>query len=404
VTGATTTPPLAGMRVLELTQVMAGPFCCQVLGDMGADVVKVEPPGSGDQARRSMGFRMKGEDTAAFLAVNRNKRSVTLDLKDEAHRAVFHRLAADVDVVVENYRPGVAARLGVDYETLEPLNPRLIYASISGFGQTGPYAMRPGFDLIAQGLAGVMSVTGEPGSDPVKCGIPIGDLSAGLFCAVAILSAYAARERTGRGQRIDTSLFEGALALSIWETAELWATGRIPGPLGSAHRLTAPYQALRTRDGHITVGGNNDRLWRRLCDAIGRPELPEDPRFATNDERMEHRPELAAELEATLTGRDTDDWVATLLEAGVPVGPIHDYGQVVEDPHTLARGMVAEMEHPVEGTIRGLGIPVKLSDTPGSIRRAAPLLGEHTEEVLRQAGLDDDALAAVLGTGAGRTA
>jgi crotonobetainyl-CoA:carnitine CoA-transferase CaiB-like acyl-CoA transferase len=376
---------LAGLRVLELTQVMAGPFCGQVLADMGADVVKVEPP-DGDPTRRSLGFRVRGEDTAAFLAVNRNKRSLVLDLKDDRHRAVFHRLAVDADVVLENYRPGVAARLGVDWETLSALNGRLVYASVSGFGQTGPYAMRPGYDLIAQGLSGVMSVTGDPGGEPSKCGIPIGDLSAGLFCAVAILSAVIARERTGRGQRIDTSLFECALALSVWETAELWATGRVPEALGSAHRLTAPYQALRTKDGHITVGGNNERLWQKLCEAVGRPDLVEDPRFQTNDERMAHRPELVAELESALAARGTDAWVAALSEAGVPCGPIHDYGQVFEDEHTQARAMEVRLEHPVEGEIRALGIPVKLSDTPGSIRHAAPLLGQHTAEVLAEAG------------------
>jgi crotonobetainyl-CoA:carnitine CoA-transferase CaiB-like acyl-CoA transferase len=375
---------LAGVRVLELTQVMAGPFCGQVLADMGADVIKVEPPDGGDQSRRSLGFAMRGEDTAAFLAVNRNKRSAAIDLKDPEQRERFYRLVKTADVLIENYRPGVAARLGVDYETLSDLHPRLIYASISGFGQTGPYAMRPGFDLIAQGLAGVMSVTGEPGGEPVKCGIPISDLSSGLFCAVAILSAYVARERTGRGQRIDTSLFEGALALSIWETAELWATGRTPEPLGSAHRLTAPYQALRTRDGHITVGGNNQRLWERTCAAVGREDLVEDPRFVTNADRMANRAALVAELESALVARDTDDWVATLEAAGVPVGPIHNYRQVCEDPHTLAREMVVEIEHPVEGTLKALGIPVKLSDTPGAVRRPAPLLGEHTEEVLRE--------------------
>jgi crotonobetainyl-CoA:carnitine CoA-transferase CaiB-like acyl-CoA transferase len=301
----------------------------------------------------------------------------------------------DADVVLENYRPGVASRLGADWDTLCELNPKLIYASVSGFGQTGPYAQRPGYDLIAQGLSGVMSVTGQPGGDPVKCGIPIGDLSAGLFCAVAILSAVVARERTGRGQRIDTSLFEGALALSIWETAELWATGRVPQPLGSAHRLTAPYQALRTRDGHITVGGNNEKLWERLCGAIGRPELIDDPRFISNDARMEHRAELVRELEAALAGRGTDDWVAVLIEAGVPCGPIHDYRQVFEDPHTQAREMEIRLEHPVEGEIRALGIPVQMSDTPGAIRRPAPLLGEHTDEVLREAGFTDEEIAAL---------
>jgi crotonobetainyl-CoA:carnitine CoA-transferase CaiB-like acyl-CoA transferase len=378
--------PLHDIRVLDMTQVMAGPFCCQLLGDMGADVIKVEPPGTGDSARHGMGFTMKGEDTAAFLAVNRNKRSIALNLKDDSHRQAFHRLAGTADVLVENFRPGVCAKLGIDYETLTEANPGLIYASISGFGQTGPSAMRAGYDLIAQGMSGVMSVTGEPGGEPVKCGIPISDLSSGLFCAFAILTAYVSRQETGRGQYIDTSLFEGALALSIWETAELWATGRVPQPLGSAHRLTAPYQALRTRDGHVTVGGNTERLWARLCAAIDRDDLVEDERFATNDARMANRPALEAELEAVLEQRTTGEWLEVLLEAGVPAGPIYDYRQVFEDPHTHARAMMVEMEHPVEGTVRGLGIPFKLSETPGQIRRAAPLLGEHTEEILSELG------------------
>lgn len=377
---------LEGLKVLDLTQVMAGPFCCQVLADMGAHVVKVEPVGKGDASRHAMGWRGKGTENVSFLAVNRNKDSITLDLKHERGRAVFHRLAATADVVVENFRPGVTARLGVDYPTLRAINPGLVYASISGFGQTGPYASRPGYDLIAQAMSGVMSVTGEPDGRPVKCGIPIGDLGAGLFAANAILAAYIHRERTGVGQYIDVSLFEAALALSVWETTELWATGRVPRPFGSAHRLSAPYQALRTKDGYITVGANNERLWDRFCRAIGREDLRDDPRFATNADRMDNTAALVRELEAVLGESDTDTWMTVLTDAGVPCGPIRNYAEVCEDPHTLAREMVVEMDHPVEGKIKGLGIPAKLSETPGRVRRAAPLLGEHTEQVLTAAG------------------
>jgi crotonobetainyl-CoA:carnitine CoA-transferase CaiB-like acyl-CoA transferase len=388
-------PPLSKMKVLDLTQVMAGPFCCQLLADMGADVTKVEPPGTGDQARRAMGFKMKGEDTAAFIAINRNKKSITLNLKKEEGREIFYRLAGEADVLVENYRPGVTKRLGIDYETLKEINPRLIQASISGFGRTGPYADRAGYDLIAQGMSGVMSVTGEPDGPPTKSGVPISDLSAGLFCAFGILAAYVAREELGRGQYIDTSLFEGALAFSIWETAELWATGRIPQPFGSAHRLNAPYQALKTRDGYLNVGPNNERLWMRFCEVLGRKDLTEDKRFSTNEDRMNHREELVEELESVLKERDTDEWEKLLLEEGVPVGPIYNYKQVFEDPHTQAREMVVEMEHPVEGIVRSLGIPVKLSETPAEIRRPAPLLGEHTEETLAKVGYSKAEIAAL---------
>ncbi|CAN5304213.1 CoA transferase [soil metagenome] len=391
---------LEDIRVLDLTQVMAGPYCCMLLGDLGADIVKVEPPGAGDQARRAMGFRMRGEDSAAFLAVNRNKRSVTVDLKTEEGRRLVHRLAETADVAVENFRPDVPGKLGIDYETLSGVNPRLIYASISGFGHTGPYADRAGYDLIAQGMSGLMSVTGEPGGEPVKCGIPIADLGAGLFTTAAILSAYIARQRTGRGQYIDASLFEAALALSVWETAELWATGQVPQPFGSAHRLTAPYQALRTRDGHLTVGGNNQRLWERTCRIVGREDLVDDERFATNAQRMANRGELAAELEAALGQRTTDEWVQAFLDGGVPAGPIYDYRQVFEDPQTRARQMMVEVEHPVEGPVRMLGVPAKLSDTPGRVRRPPPLLGEHTDEVLAELGLTQSEIGRLRDAGA----
>ncbi|NED98570.1 CaiB/BaiF CoA transferase family protein [Phytoactinopolyspora halotolerans] len=373
------------MRVLDLTQVMAGPFCTMLLADLGADVVKIEHPDAGDQTRRSWGYPVNGEDSRAFLALNRNKRSVCLDLKNPADRESFYRLAAAADVVVENFRPGVADRLGVGYETLAEHNPGLIYASISGFGQTGPYADRPGYDLIAQAMSGVMSITGEPGGTPIKCGLPIGDLGAGLFCAYAITAAYSARLVTGIGQRVETSLFEAAIAMSVWESTEWWATGRVPQPLGSANRMSAPYQALRTRDGYITVGANNQRLWERLCRALDLEDLIDDARFAENTGRMENRDILAAVLEARLTDRDADEWVEILLDASVPAGPIHDYRYVLdEDPHVQARGLVQEVEHPVEGRVKVLGSPVRMGATPATIRRPPPLLGEHADEVFAE--------------------
>lgn len=380
---------LTGMTVLDLTQVMAGPFATMVLADLGADVIKIENPDAGDQTRRSWGRSGKGEDSRAFMSLNRNKRSVVLDLKSEGGRADFRRLATDADVVVENWRPGVAARLGVDFETLSALNPRLVYASISGFGLSGPYAERPGYDLIAQAMSGVMSITGEPDGRPVKSGIPVADLGAGLFCAIGILAAWTSARETGQGQQVETSLFESALALAVWESTELWDTGLVPQKLGSANRMSAPYQALATRDGHVTVGANNDRLWRRLCTTLGVEHLLDDERFRTNPDRMAHRPELVAALEERLVEGDTESWVDLLLSAGVPAGPIQDYRQVLEeDPHVKARGMVAELDHPVEGRIPVLASPLRLSRTPTSIRRPPPLLGEHDAEVLERVGVE----------------
>ncbi len=380
---------LSGMTVLDLTQIMAGPFCTMVLADLGADVIKIENPDGGDQTRRSWGRSGKGEDSRAFMSLNRNKRSVVLDLKSAAGRKDFHRLCATADVVVENWRPGVAAKLGVDYETLRAINPRLVYASVSGFGLSGPYADRPGYDLVAQAMSGVMSITGEPDGRPVKSGIPVADLGAGMFCAIGILAAWASARESGQGQQVETSLFESALALAVWESTEFWDTGRVPQKLGSANRMSAPYQALATRDGYITIGANNDRLWRRLCAALELENLLDDPRFRTNPDRMAHRAELAAALEERFVGRDTDSWVELLLAAGVPAGPIQDYGQVLtEDPHVQARGMIAELDHPVEGRIPVLASPLRLSATPPTIRRPPPLLGEHTGEVLDRVGAE----------------
>jgi formyl-CoA transferase len=373
---------LAGIRVLDLTQVMAGPFCTMVLADLGADVIKVEVPGTGDQTRSSWGRPGPGGDSAGFYALNRNKRSVELDLRSESGLSAFLALVDTADVVIESFRPGVTTRLGIDYPALSARKPELIYASISGFGQSGPYSQRPGYDLIAQGMAGAISVTGEADGPPVKCGLPIGDLGAGLFCGIGILSAYLHRARTGEGQHVETSLYEAVLAMSVWESAEYWRTGNVPQRLGSAHRMSAPYEVLRTRDGYLAIGANNQRLWEKLCDAIGRPDLREDPRFSTNAERMDNRAALSAELEESFQSRGTDDWVALLLDAGVPAGPILDYRQILGgDPHVLARGMIQQIIHPLAGTLSVLGSPLKLSRTPASIRRPPPLLGEHNAEI-----------------------
>jgi len=391
---------LENLTVIDLTQVMAGPFCCQLLGDLGADVIKVEPAGRGDATREATGHRLPHGESAAFLAVNRNKRSIAIDLQTPAGLAAFRRLAEKADIVVESFRPGVAARLGVDYASLREVNERLVYASISGFGQTGPYAARPGYDLIAQAMSGIMSVTGSPGGAPVKSGVPVADMSAGMLCAVGILSACLARAVTGRGQAVDTSLYDAALAVSVWETAELWATGEAPARLGSAHRVNAPYEALPTRDGYLTIGANNARLWERLCAALDRSDLLADPRFATNADRVRHRAELASELTHALSTRDTEEWVSLLLDAGVPAGPIRDYRESCADPHTLAREMVVEMDHPVEGRVRALGVPVKLSETAGSVRRVPPRLGEHTDEILRAAGYSEAEIGELRSEGA----
>ncbi len=381
--------PLDGVRVVDLTQVMGGPFCTMQLGDLGADVIKVEPP-SGDLSR-SMGgaeLRMPGTDNAPFFALNRNKRSVVLDLTQPRDHSVFEALVKTADILVESFRPGVMKRLGADYETMSALNPRLIYASISGFGQTGPYADRPGFDLIAQGMSGVMSVTGEPGGPPVKSGVPIADLSVGLIATNGVLAALIARAKTGRGQYIDTSLFESALSMAVWETTEYWATDESPRALGSAHRLSAPYQAFRTSDGYITLAALTQSHWQRLCSTLGREDLTNDPRFATNAARMEHRPSLVREIETALAARTTEEWVERILAAGVPAGPIYDLAHVFADPHTRSRHMIEEIDHPVAGRVRTLGFPLKMSETPPRVRRAPPLLGEHTNEILRELGME----------------
>ncbi len=272
--------PLDGVRVLDVSQIMAGPFCSMLLGDMGADVIKIEPPPDGDQTRHAMAFKLKGSDSLGFFNLNRNKRSFVLDLKTPVGREVFYRLAKTADILIENYRPGVTRRLGIDYATIREINPRLVYASISGFGQTGPWSERPGFDLIAQAMSGVMSITGQAGGPPTKAGVPVSDIGCAMFALYGILCAFISRGKTGRGQYVDASLFEAALAFSIWDISEFWGTGKIPGPLGTANRFSAPYQAVLASDGYFVLGANSNRLWQTLCEILERPDLLNDARFA----------------------------------------------------------------------------------------------------------------------------
>ena len=385
--GARRPLPLAGVRVLDISQVMAGPYACMLLADLGADVIKVEPPGTGDQTRGAMGFKMKGSDSLGFLNMNRNKRSVTLNLKSKAGREVLLRMVKDTDILLENYRPGAMKRLGLGYEVVSEINPGLVYTSISGFGQTGPWSNRPGFDLMAQAMSGVMSVTGYPGGPPVKAGVPVADIGCALFAVYATLSAYIGAKASGYGQHVDASLFDSALAFSVWDICDYWGTGKPPEPLGTSNKMTAPYQAMASSDGYFVMGANSQKLWQQLCQLLDRSDLLEDPRFLTISLRLANRPALEAELERNFRQQPKDYWVSTLLDAGIPAGPILSYPEAFGSDHAAARGMRMEIDHPVEGKVPNIGFAVKLSGTPQQVRRHPPLLGEHNSEVLGEMGV-----------------
>lgn len=384
---------LDGITVLDVTQVMAGPYCAMLLCDMGARVIKVEPP-DGDSTRAMAGA--VGTDSPAFNAVNRGKLGIVLDLRQPQGRDALARLAADADIFIENYRPGVMARLGLDYPALSRRNPQLIYASISGYGATGPSASKGGFDLVAQGVSGIMSATGEPDRPPVKVGLPITDLGAGLFALAAILAALHWRASSGRGQHIDTSLLDAGVALSVWEATEYFS-GRVPAPLGSAHRMSAPYQAFRCADGDITIGAANQRTFTKLAAVLGHDDWLADIRFATDASRVEHRGALASAIEAVTVTRPCGNWLTALDAAGIPCGPINDYAQVFADPQVVAREMAVAVDHPTLGRIRALGTPIKMSETPLEPSRRAPLLGEHTAQVLREQGFTAEDMRPLLG-------
>ncbi|WP_175477306.1 CaiB/BaiF CoA transferase family protein [Roseovarius tolerans] len=395
----TQTGPLAGMKVIELAHIMAGPVCGLMLADMGADVIKVEKP-DGDDSRRFVPPAIQGE-SAAYMMMNRNKRGVALNLKDAQGVAALHRLLEEADVVIENYRMGTMERLGLGYEDLRAINPRLIYCEISGFGRTGPYAQRGGFDLIAQGMSGLMSITGEgPGRPPVKTGAPVSDITAGIVAAMGVSAAYARMLQTGEGQKVDTSLFEAAITQTYWQSAIAFATGVAPGPMGSAHPLNGPYQAFETADGWINVGAANQRNWLRFLDVIGAPELNDDARFASNHDRMQHLGELEEILNSYLRHKTSAVWLERMEQAGLPAGPVLDILEMQADPQARAREMIVEVDHPVAGPVKTLGHPVKFSETPASLRRAAPVLGQHSREVLQEAGYDAAEIEAMVASGA----
>jgi crotonobetainyl-CoA:carnitine CoA-transferase CaiB-like acyl-CoA transferase len=386
------------MRVLELAQIMAGPTCGMMLADLGADVIKVEKLPGGDDSRGYREPRVNGV-SAPFLMMNRNKRGIAVDLKHPQGRTILLRLVRDTDVLIENYRRSTLEKLSLGYDALAEINPGLIYCAITGYGRDGPLSDKGGFDLMAQGFAGLMAITGEPGRPPVKNGNPVSDVNAGILAVAGVAAAYAHKLRTGRGQLVDTSLLEAALQQTYWQAAIHFATGESPGPGGSAHPLTAPYQAFHASDGWINIGGANQPNWERIADVLEHPEWRDDPRFATNSARMANLAALTSLMNTVLSTRTKTEWIARFDAAGVPVGPVHSIGEALAHPQTLARGMVVDVAHPQAGPTKALGCPIHFSATPTQITRPAPLLGEHTREVLREHGYTDDDIEGFIAAG-----
>ena len=390
---------LHGLKVIEMSHIMAAPTCGQMLADMGADVIKVERAPAGDDTRR-FGEGTDG-DSAAFAMMNRNKRGLAVNTKSEEGRAALHRIIAQADVFIENYRKGAMEHFGIGWEEMHKINPRLIYCSVSGFGRPGPYAERGGFDLITQGMSGIMSITGEgPGRPPIKVGAPITDITAGILSATGILGAVVSRYETGQGQYVDSSLYEAGIMHTFWQTAIYHATGEIPEPMGSAHPLSAPYQAFPTKDTSLVVGAANQSTWLKFVEAIDSPHLAEDPRFETSNSRMTNLDALVETLTEILSHRTTSEWLVKLEAGGVPAGPVYDVKEMSEDPHAIARGMIAKVPAATGGEHSVIAHPVKYSADPTSIRRGAPLMGEHSREVLAEFGFADDEINSLIDSGA----
>jgi crotonobetainyl-CoA:carnitine CoA-transferase CaiB-like acyl-CoA transferase len=387
--------PLEGVNVLDLTNVMAGPYCSMVLGDMGARIIKIENFPDGDASRR---FDPKiNDESYCFAVLNRNKKSVALDMKDARGKKILLALAAKSEIVIENFRPGVVKKLGIDYDTVKALNPSAIYASMSGFGQTGPYGCKGGFDIIAQGMSGIMMMTGYPGGRPAKVGIAMNDIACGVTTLYGILGAYIGKLRTGIGQYLETSLLEAGLAWTPWEFGAYFGAGELPTATGTRHRRSTPYQAYRTQDDYVTLGASNDKLWKNFCTMVcDKPEWLTDPRFATLPLRLEHIDELEQEIEAVLTQQPTAHWVQKLDAAQVPGGPVYRYDQTLNDPHVKARNMIVDMDHPKIGPMKTIGLPLKSTGELTAIGEPAPWLGQHSGEVLRSIGYGDAEIQALF--------
>jgi formyl-CoA transferase/CoA:oxalate CoA-transferase len=374
--------PLEDVKVLDLSHALAGPFCSTMLADFGAEVIKLEPKGAGDIAR-AWGPPLPGGETSYFVSLHRNKKGIEVDLKHDKGKELFFRLVEQCDVVLENYRTGALARLGLGYEVARERNAGIIYCSVSGFGQDGPYRDRAALDLILQAESGMISVTGEPGSHGVRAGTSIADMTAGMYAAYGIMLALRVKERTGRGQAIDVSMLEGQMSLLGTMIGGYLADGQIPEPMGTAYKALLPYQTFRTKTRDLALAVGSEKLWKIFCPVIGAPELADDPRYRRNADRSRHRDTLIPTLEAIFLTRTYEEWEKALLATGIPVGAINSIAEVVEHPQVKARGTLVEMDHPRAGKVRMVGAPVRLSETPGSVRTPAPMLGEHTEEVLK---------------------
>jgi crotonobetainyl-CoA:carnitine CoA-transferase CaiB-like acyl-CoA transferase len=380
---------LDGIRIIDFSKALAGPYCTMLLADMGAEVIKVEMPGSGDDSRGWGPPFIEGE-AAYFLSVNRNKKSITLNLKDPKAKEIALKIIEKADIVLESNRPGVMTKLGLDYETVKKINPEIIYCSISGFGQTGPYSKRPGFDQVIQGYGGIMGLTGEKGGGPLKVGIAVTDIATGMFAATGILTALYHRERTGQGQHVDASMLDGQVSWLTYQAGRYLASGNVPQRIGSAHPLIVPYQDFEASDGFINIAAGNDNLWKKFCTATDLNDIADDPKFATNPKRVENRDEVVAIVSKKIKTKTMQEWLDILNDAGVPCGPIYTVDQIFKDPQVLAREMLVEVDHPKCGKIQVIGSPIKLSETPAEITTHPPMLGEHNSSILQEFGFSEE--------------